>query len=360
MKKKIAIVGTQGLPASYGGFETLVEYIADYLSDQFEITIFCSSKVYKDKISNYKGCKLVYIPLHANGVQSIPFDIISILKAINSFDKILILGSSGGLILPFLKGCRKQFILNFGGLDWKREKWGFLAQKILKLSESFAVRNSQYIISDNLGIKEYVEKEYNRQSTLIAYGGDQAQNVVPNKSDLTKYNFLKNSYACAIARIQPDNNIEMILNTFKNNHQFGAIVFIGNWKNSAYGIKVKNLYANQSNIILLDAIYDQRELDLIRSNCCVYIHGHSAGGTNPALVEAMNLGVPIFAYSSGFNEHTTENKAKYFNSEFELGVIFQNVNNEELKQLGIKMQKIANNKYKWKIITDKYAAIFNE
>lgn len=357
---KIAIIGTQGIPAKYGGFETLVEYLADSLANQFELTIYCSSKIYKERKTQYKGSKLEYIPFQANGIQSILYDIISILKARNKFDKILILGSSGGLIMPFLSGKRKKFILNFGGLDWKREKWGFFAKKFLKFSESLAIKNSYILVSDNVGIQEYIKKEYNRKSILIAYGGDQTQMVIPNELDFNKYKFLKNSYACAIARIQPDNNIEMILNSFKNNKQFGPIVFIGNWENSIYGIKVKKLYSNQSNIILLDAIYNQRELDLIRSNCSVYIHGHSAGGTNPALVEAMNLGVPIFAYSSGFNEHTTENKAKYFNSELELGVILQNVNNEELKKLGVKMLEIANNKYKWKIIADKYAAIFNE
>ena len=148
---------------------------------------------------------------------------------------------------------------------------------------------------------------------MIAYGGDQAQQKDITSEALKIYPFLKDKYSLSVARIQPDNNIDMICEAFQEEASM-PLVFIGNWQNSAYGIKTKEKYQSSSNLILLDAIYDRDKLDIIRSNCTLYIHGHSAGGTNPSLVEAMYLGLPVFAFSSGYNEYTTENKALYFDS----------------------------------------------
>ncbi len=314
MKKiSIAIIGTQGVPFQYGGFETLVEFLVDSLSNKFDITVFCSSIDYDIKLESYKGCKLEYIHLSANGIQSIPYDILSIYRSVKRFDKILVLGASGGVAFPFFRKYNEKFILNFGGLDWKRSKWGYFTKKFLKFSESLAIKNSKVLISDNLGIQSYIKETYGRDSKMIAYGGDQVSMVIATPADISKYNFLKLPYVFSLARIQPDNNIDMILEAFKEDTKM-PLVFLGNWKSCEYGIRTKEKFSKCDNIILLDAIYDQRELDLFRSNCNIYLHGHSAGGTNPSLVEAMNLGLSIFAFTSGFNEFTTENKANYFNS----------------------------------------------
>ncbi len=358
-KIKIAVVGTQGVPSRYGGFETLVEYIAENLAQEYEITVFCSGKIYRDRLSNYKGCKLVYINFFANGIESVFYDIVSLIKSRKRFDKVLILGSSGGIAMPFLRKYRNKFILNFGGLDWQRSKWGWFSKRFLKISEALAIRNSKFLISDNIGIQKYILRTYGRESEMIAYGGDQVLNVYANREDYNKYGFLNISYAFSVARIQPDNNIDMILDAFVDGVTM-PMVFVGNWENSEYGKRTKEKYKNYSNIILLDAIYDQHELDLLRSNCKVYIHGHSAGGTNPSLVEAMNLCLPVFAFSSGFNENTTENAAKYFSSSWELKNLVLKIKSSELESIGKKMKSIASEKYKWSIVTRGYSKIFEK
>jgi len=358
-KLKIAIIGTQGLPAEYGGFETLAHYLVEYLSNEFDITVFCSSKIYSNKLKLYNGCRLEYIPFHANGIQSVLFDILSILKARNKYDKILLLGASGGFIMPFLRSYRNKFILNFGGLDWQRSKWGFFVQRIIRLCEIFAVNNSAFLIADNDGIQEYIKRIYQRNSYLIAYGGDQVFQVKPERSDQEKYPFLNSLYAFSVARIQPDNNIDMILNAFINFTPF-PIVFVGNWSCSEYGIRTKANYLKYKNILLLDAIYDQRELNVLRSNCSIYIHGHSAGGTNPSLVEAMHLSLPIFAYASGFNEYTTKNKAVYFSSSAELAKKINDISFEHLRHIGKEMKNIASSSYRWELITRKYSEVLRQ
>lgn len=357
MKKKIAIIGTQGVPNNYGGFETLVEYLAINLNHEFEITIFCSSKIYSNKIKEYYGCKLEYLPLNANGIQSILYDIVSLLKSYKKFDKILILGSSGGIILPFLKKYNSKFVLNFGGLDWKRSKWNFLTKRFLKISEYLAVVNSNQLIADNIGIEQYILEEYGRKSEVIEYGGDQVCTENYNNEDIIKYPFLNKPYAFSVARIQPDNNVELIIKAFIKSHSIIPLVFVGNWNNSRYGKTLKNKYHQYSNIYLFDAIYEAKELNKLRSNCHIYIHGHSAGGTNPSLVEAMYLGLPITAFSSGFNEYTTDYKALYFSNENQLRQIILSTSDLELNRIGLNMKKIADERYKWKTICFKYAEI---
>ncbi|MBT4483039.1 MAG: DUF1972 domain-containing protein [Candidatus Latescibacteria bacterium] len=358
-KVKVAIIGTQGIPNQYGGFETLVEYLAKHLSNRFDITIFCSSVVYKSQKKELYGCKLEYLPLKANGIQSVAYDILSILKSVNKYDKLLVLGVSGGIILPLLRMYRDKFVLNFGGLDWQRDKWGKAAKKFLKFSENLAVRNSGTLIADNQGIQNYISNTYKQDSFLIEYGGNQAVKEVIGDSDIEKYPFLNNQYAMSVARIQPDNNVQMILEAFCQNTII-PLVFIGNWSASAYGCKMKKEFSNQNNIYLLDAIYDQKYLDVIRSNCDLYVHGHSAGGTNPTLVEAMSLGLPIFCYSSGFNEFTTEHKALYFEEKEQLKDLLNNTDKNTMINIGRDMKNIADRRYKWQIIVDKYAECLNK
>ena len=176
------------------------------------------------------------------------------------------------------------------------------------------------------------------------------------ESSFKKYSFLSNEYVFSVARIQPDNNIEMILNSFTSYSPY-LFVLVGNWSGSEYGIKLKKQFSGHSKLLLLDAIYDLRELNLLRSNCKIYLHGHSAGGTNPALVEAMNLGLPIFAFNNNFNRHTTNEGAFYFDDSLEISNLINKFTNEELNSIGIRMGKFAKENYQWKLIAEKYASI---
>jgi len=350
---RIAIVGTQGIPNSYGGFETLAEYLVEYLSRDIEITVYCSSVDLKTKLKNYKESRLRYIPITSHGALGILYDSIALLQAAPKYDKVLFLGFGGGFAIPFLKKYRSKIILNIGGLDWKRNKWSPFAQKVIKKAEELLVKNSGHIISDNVGIQEYMSEEYTRESTLITYGGDQAKKQEISEDSFKKYSFLKDNYAFTVTRIQPDNNVEMILDAFSNQSTM-PLVIVGNWQNSKYGKRLKLKYSNIQNLILLEAIYDRTELDVLRSNCTIYIHGHSAGGTNPSLVEAMYLGLPVFAFASGYNEHTTQNSAMYFHDKEQLTELINNYNSFDLKEMGKKLRQIAEKAYLWNTIARQY------
>lgn len=357
MKKKIAIIGTRGLPARYGGFESLAEYLVRYLNKKYDITVYCSSRIYSQKKKLYNGAKLKYLPLSANGVQSIVYDFLSIILSIRKNDKILVLGASAGIFMPLLFMFKEKIILNFGGLDWQRDKWNWCVKKYIKISEKFFIRNVGLVIADNNGIQKYIKKEYQIKSVLIEYGGDQVEKKFFEAIDFKEWGFVGKKYALNVARIQPDNNIEDIIKAFVDYNEMSLVV-IGNWNGSQYGKELRHKYGNIDNIYLLDAIYDQDVLNKIRSNCHIYIHGHSAGGTNPALVEAMSLGLPIIAYSSGFNEYTTENQAIYFSDDKHLLSILREKNAVDYKSVSEKMHEIALRRYRWSDIVSKYEKCF--
>lgn len=354
--KKVAIIGTQGIPANYGGFETLVEnIIGDNCSGDIQYTVFCSSKDMPSKIKEHKGARLKYVPLRANGVQSIPYDILSMMRSICGYDTILILGVSGCIFLPVFKlFCRKKIIVNIDGLEYRRAKWKGWVKKFLKFSEKCAVRFANVIITDNKGIQDYVKQEYKKDTTLIAYGGNHALIDITKEREaeiLKQYNLEPGGYSMSVCRIEPENNCHMTLEAFKNSKE--KLVFIGNWHRNDYSRKLKEEYSKYSNITLLNSIYDLDILYTLRKNAKNYIHGHSAGGTNPSLVEAMFFGRPILSFDVIYNRETTKNKAHYYtNADDLLQLIEQGVDNgKELKQ-------IACEEYTWSKIAKEYEALY--
>ena len=355
---KIAIIGTVGLPAKYGGWETLTEHLTSHLSGEFDITVFCSAKKYADKPEHYNGVKLRYINLDANGVQSIPYDVLSIIQSLKFADTLLILGVSGCVFMPLIKlFTRKKIIVNIDGMEWRREKWGRFAKWFLKLSEAMAVRYADVTIADNKAIQDYIRAEYNMPSELIAYGADQVTQVAISAEVLAQFPFLKNGYAFKVCRIEPENNVHLIIEVFER-HKKTDLVIVGNWSNSQYGKTLKAKYAGFAHIHLLDPIYDQHILNQLRSNCRVYLHGHSAGGTNPSLVEAMYLGLPIVAYSVRYNQETTYGKARYFSDAGELLGVLDSIGADELDTIGRDMRRLAEQHYTWSDISRKYAQLF--
>lgn len=370
----VAIIGSKGIPARYGGFETLAENLVKHLSDKHDFIVYCSAEAYPSRRSTYLGASLVYLPLNANGVQSIPYDIWSMIHASRRADVLLILGVSGCIFLPVLKlFSKKSVIVHLDGIDWKRPKWGWLARNFLRLSELIAAKFADSLIADNTGIEEYIAEHYKKASVLIAYGGDNAVSDLPVKSenDLSVVSLHKtslemgesqltagaNEYVVAVCRIEPENNVHVILDAFRKLKSL-SLVFVGNWAANDYGRKLREEYGNVTNIRLVDPIYQPEKLFNVRSNALLYVHGHSAGGTNPSLVEAMFQGLPIMAYDVIFNRATTHDKAIYFRNTEELVSHLQNIEPAQLEKISEDMLEISRGHYTWSIICDDYHNLF--
>lgn len=356
---KVAIIGTVGIPANYGGFETLVENLVEKRNDPgIEYTVFCSSKAYPEKLRSYKGAELKYVPVRANGWQALIYDNISLLRAWFSADVILSLGGNN-ILLPVLRLLAKRRVVgNWDGMDLRREKWGFFARNTMKFTGWISARYGDVNVADNVVIGDYLKDHYGFDPIIIEYGGDNAFPVKDDGELMREFGLEQGGYSFKVARIEPENNIAMILEAFSRMPE-ERFVIVGNWDNSAFGREMKGKYADFPNINILDPIYDQEKLNLLRSNCKWYIHGHSAGGTNPSLVEAMWLGLPVIAFDVPYNRATTEDDALYFKDAESLSGLLR-TDDTHREEIAAKMKEIAGRRYRWEVIVNKYEELYNK
>ncbi|WP_308124532.1 DUF1972 domain-containing protein [Maritalea mobilis] len=355
----VAIVGTNGVPARYGGFETLAEQLIRCaarkgIAERF--TVWCPAQRNARHLPRtWLGARLRTLPLRANGIQSIPYDFASMaLEAWgrDSADCILVLGTSGTAALPLLRRTsRTRLIVNIDGREWGREKWGNAARRFLRWSEASAVRNAHEVIADNAAIAQEIETRYGRTPHVIAYGADHALDAEPaDISDLA----LPDSYALAIARAEPENNLEMILEAFAP-YPDRPLVVVSNWQDTPHGRALKARYGPAPQLFLLDAQHQAGRLRAIRERANVYVHGHSAGGTNPSLVEMMPFGRPIAVFDCAYNRATTENQAATFDDAQSLARLLPDLwQPQTATAMGAALAEMAARRYRWDEVAAAY------
>jgi len=355
MRKRLLIVGTHGIPAKYGGFETMIEQITPFLL-KYEIGVTCSSKM-KGGPNVYNGIRLHYINLSASGYQSPFYDTVSmILSVVHGYDVVLYLGPTfgGSTIIPWI--FRKQVILNFGGLDeWSRPKYPWLIRKLIWTNFFIASKIAKARIADNTVIKSSIEKNFNVTPQVIRYGGDHVLGFQPQEISSLG---LQERFALVVARAQKDTLLKEIIDSWDVTSL--PLVIVSNWSTSQYGREAKQLGIENDNVKVLDAIYDQDILNSIRSKAYVYIHTHTLCGTAPSLVEAINLESPIFSVDRPTNRETTNNTAYYWNSTNELVDFISSPNFTEnylmkLKESSIELKK----EYNWKAISEEYIQVID-
>ena len=352
-KKKVAIIGTNGLPARYGGFETLTHHLILNLRDDFDFVVYCSKTPKAERLKNYNGAVLKYLPLKANGWQSVLYDSLSIIQAWFTVDILLVLGNSGAIVFPFHKLAKKKLVLNIGGIDWMRDKWNYLTRKYIYFSEKLSVKFADIVITDNQIIHDHYVSEYNCENIIIPYGGDHVLLPEITPSDKEKYPFLNEEYAISVSRAQEDNMIHVVIEAFRRMPS-KKLVLISNWHISDYGKRLKAEYSNIDNIYLIDAVYQQKELDLLRKQASLYIHSHSVCGTAPSLVEAMNLNLPIISYDSPTNRASTNNSTLYFDSVESLMDLVQKLDKAKSNVIRKSMFELAKARYTWEIVSEEY------
>lgn len=357
---KLHIVGIVGVPGNYGGFETLADHLLD--SPKLAgrgIVVYCESAVFAQQSRCYKGARLLPVNWRANGWQSIVHDSVGLWMASRAGGEILVLGTSATFWLRLLRWLfpHNRYLVNMAGLEWARAKWGRLASALLKYNEAAAARHAHVFIADNQGLVDYVRAEYGRESVLIAYGGDQFLNVNADLSVFEQYQ-LPLRYDFAMARAQIDNNMEMILQAYVRSGL--PLVFVSNWESSDYGRKVRARYSAYPHISLIGPIYETGKVKALRTRVRMYVHGHSAGGTNPVLVESMWAGLPIAAFDVDFHRYTSQQQAFYFKTSAELESLSKSLTSESLAACGVALRKIAEKEYRWDSIRAAYEKIIQE
>lgn len=350
LRQRVAIIGTNGLPAKYGGFETLVANIHQTIAEHHDLTVYCSNKTPKD-LKRIGKTRLHRIPLSANGWQSFFYDFLSIIHALFIADVLVILGLGGGLALPILRFAGKKVLYNPGGVETDKIRGskftGILETKIKRYFDHGFFKLSHSIVLDNEAFFQELSV-YSDKLCLIEYGGE---NSFPEKKVDWKSPFQE--YDISVSRAQEDMNIHIVLQAYSKSSR--NLIMISNWETSEYGQSLYSTYHKKfPNIFLHDAVYEKSKLNLMRSGASLYVHSHMLCGTAPSLVEAMSLNLGVVSFDVPTNRYTTENKALYFNSAEDLANKISGISNKELELNRKSMKEIADTRYDWKLISEKY------
>lgn len=358
---KIAILGTRGIPNNYGGFEQFAEIFAVYLTEKkHDVSVYNSHKhIFKEK--NYKGVNIIhqYDPEYKIGtVGQFIYDLNCILDSRKrDFDIILQLGYTSNSIWSFLLPKKSIIVTNMDGLEWKRTKYSKLTQRFLKFAEKRAVKSSDYLVADSLGIKKYLEEKYQMEAVYIAYGANLFSE--PKGEVLLQYNLEKNNYNLLIARFEPENNIEIILDGIAESKDDKVMLVVGNYDNS-YGQYLKKKFYNYRNIRFIGGVYNKEHLDNLRYFSNLYFHGHSVGGTNPSLLEAMAAKALIVAHQNEFNRAILEENAFYFSNAEDLKHLIKTVKRKDCEKIVQENFNTILQEFNWNKINESYLRLFEK
>ena len=355
---RIAILGTRGIPNRYGGFEQCAEYLAVGLAQRgHEVTVY-SSSTHEYREDSWRGVRIVhcYDPEKNIGTAGqFIYDLACILHARRQRpDVALHLGyTSSSVWWRLWPGGPTKNLVNMDGLEWARSKYSPRVQQFLKRAERWAALHADALIADSPGIQAHLQYTFGKASTYIPYGAE------PYQQDPAKplpLGLAPQSYYLLIARMEPENNIEMILRGYADSSAESPMIVIGNAGN-AFGKKMQEQFAGHPQIRFAGPIYDAAALNALRHDCRLYFHGHSVGGTNPSLLEAMAAGALIAAHANRFNGAVCEDGALYFSNAVEVESILQNPpgNDARVAMIAANLERIRTC-FSWPLIVDAYEA----
>ena len=362
---KIAITGTRGVPNHYGGLEQFAERVSELLVKRgYEVLVY-NPHYHPYQQTEYKAVSVIHKwnpEKKIGGWGNFIYDYLCLRDAVSrKCDAILVCGYTTASVSYFVVPFRKsKIITNIDGLEWKRSKLSPLVQKATKWFEKIAVTKSHAVISDNPGIEAYVEQNYpGAKSYMIEYAADLYESR--DASALEKFNLEKFNYNIMICRLEPENNIEIILDGVVKSKS-AMKMYICARNDHKYGSYLKDKYSNESRIVFLGWVGGQNVLNDLRNYSALYFHGHSVGGTNPSLREAMAGGALIAAHGNVFNRNVLKENAVFFLTPDEAAAIIDN--NDTVQ--GHRAQFIASNLeriktyYNWENIADMYDSMFRD
>ncbi len=367
---KIAFVSTRGIPNNYGGFEQFAEYISVGLAERgHEVTVY-SPHYHPYKLDEYKGVRIkhIYSPEQWMGgsVGSFFYDYSCLKDALKNEDFDIIYEAGYTSIIPAyirfnVKNIRRPlFTTNMDGLEYKRTKFNPLVRKFVFWEEKMAVKHSHFLIADNMGIHDYYKEKYGRESKFLAYGANIYDDY--DTSLLKEWGLTPNEYYLLVARIEPENNLYMTIEGYKGSKEYGRrpLIIVGK-TNTPYGKLLVKKYGDDPHVKFVGGIYDFKKLNSVRHFSFAYFHGHSVGGTNPSLLEAMASDCFILAHDNIFNRSVLGENAIYYPSTEK---VTDTLNNIDFLAIAYKNQFVKNNidiirnEYSWEKLVDDHEQYF--
>lgn len=351
---KIGILGTRGIPNNHGGFEQFAEYLSRYLAKKgHDVYVYNShSHPYQEKI--WEGVHIVhkFDPEDKIGtVGQFIYDFNCILDSRKrAFDVLLQLGYTSSSVWGWLLPKDQIIVSNMDGLEWKRSKYTPKVRKFLKYAEKLAINTSDYLVSDSLGIQVYLQQEYGKRSEYIAYGAEFFG--APDVQYLENFKVEPYRYDILVARLEPENNIEVILDGIVAAKTNRIFLVVGKHETN-FGTYLKSKFKDSENIKFLGGIYNMVHLNNLRYYSNLYFHGHSVGGTNPSLLEAMASNSLIVANDNVFNRSILNEEAFYFHTVDDI-VRLSKLNKKDYPHYTTANSEKIKHEFSWGTINSKY------
>lgn len=360
---KIAILGSRGVPANYGGFETCAEEISvELVKRGHEVIVYGRKGNSDDREKYYKGVRLYHMPrIKGKITETFSNTLFAMLHVLTKkVDVIYVMNAANSplCILPWL--LKKKVVINVDGLEWRRKKWGKMARNYYQFAEKLSTIFSNRVISDSMGIKDYYLERYKTDSTFIAYGARIEQSEQPEI--LKEYGLTPGSYFFVASRLEPENNADLTIKAFEKVNTDKKLIIAGgaNYKSSFIEELKKT---KDPRVEFLGAIYKEGHIKELHCHCYAYVHGNEVGGTNPALLKALGYGNTVLALNVPFNTEVVK----------DAGIMYE----KSVDDIAKKMQYIVDNPqlrdtfktrainriledYTWEKITDEYEVFFKD
>ena len=379
--KDIFIIGSRGLPAQYGGFETFVEKLISHkVSPAIRYHVACLSDESTGRHFDYKGADCFTVnPPKLGPARVIAYDMMAINYSLKLIKKegiqapiFYILGNTiGAFTVHFAKKIQSIggiLLVNPDGLEWKRAKWSKPVQSYLKYSEKEMTKYANLIISDNRGIETYIQNTYPwARTTFIAYGTDLSKTTLTAEDDpvrdwYQKWQTQEKDYYLILGRFVPENNYEIAIREFMKSSTERDLVIICNHEGNAYFDELRQItgFDKDKRVKFVGTVYDQDLLKYIRNQAFAYIHGHEVGGTNPGLLEALAQTDLNLIYNVDFNHQVAQETALYWNKEGgNLSQLIDSVDGQvSFEDLGNAAKANMKENYTWEKIVGEYEELF--
>ncbi|PBQ33847.1 glycosyl transferase family 1 [Sphingobacteriaceae bacterium] len=360
---RIGIIGTRGIPNNYGGFEQLAQHLSVGLKNLGHEVYVYNSHTHFYKAKTWQGVNIIhqFDPENFLGATGqFVYDFNCILNARKqNLDVILNLGYTSSSVWLRLFPKKSFVITNMDGLEWKRSKYSKKIQGFLKYAEKLAVHHSDLLVADSHFIQTYITQKYGVRPEFIAYGAELFDS--PDAAALKPFNVQPFNYNMIVARMEPENNIEMILDGIDLSRSDMIFFVVGNTRNK-FGTYLKNKFRNNKAIVFTEAIYDSNILNSLRYYSKFYFHGHSVGGTNPSLLEAMGCQAFIIAHDNEFNRSVLGEDTFYFNKVEDIASLLLNcdrMSSESKRKIRNNYERISEN-YSWNKIIKQYEQLMIE
>ncbi len=359
---RIAMIGTRGVPAAYGGFETAIEEIGSRLAGRgHEVTVYCRNAAEPSE-REYAGMRLVHLPaLRLKAAETLSHTALSVVHAttrVHRPDVAFVFNAANAPFVPLLRARGIPAAVHVDGLEWQRDKWRGAGRAYYRWAERSAVRNADSLIADAQGIASYYSAAFGAPTRLISYGAPLQSNPITDRLDELGLSW--KGFHLVVARFEPENHVDVIVEGYVRSNAIRPLVVVGAAPYAAeYTKRVQSRVGDDPRVLLLGGIYDQDLLDQLYAGALSYLHGHSVGGTNPSLLRAMGAGTAVLAWDVSFNREVARERGRYFRDDSSLAALIEaaELMPADADRDGAALREIVRTNYRWDDVAVAYEAL---